>query len=143
MLPYKKQDIVEFEGEYRGFRFYITIHPYIGHRCGYIIIPSNCCIYQRDYSTLKIEAHGGLTYSGFDFEDKWVIGFDCAHIGDAPDIKAALKFYKNTEYEESIKNNSKCMYGGKDDEIRTLDYCIDECKKIIDQILEKENLNNE
>ena len=52
------------------------------HRCGYVGVPQNHVAYDKKYSDLPIEVHGGLTY-GTTEEDglKW-FGFDCAHVGD-------------------------------------------------------------
>lgn len=88
----------------------------IGHRCGYVGIPSTHEDHNKSYEDIDVCAHGGLTYSGdsrsyptisTEEENLWWVGFDCAHIDDI----------------ESI--------GGQ-----TLEYCIKECESIANQLKE-------
>ena len=70
--------------KYRGYGCMIKEQD-CGHLCGYVIIPEwhagvNKDMYDEVYG--EIEVHGGLTYSDSQPEG-WVIGFDCAHAGDA------------------------------------------------------------
>ena len=61
------------------------------HLCGYVRVPHKSPLVGMDYSKidLKIEVHGGLTFSGRPWDEKgkeqldgWWFGFDCAHAGD-------------------------------------------------------------
>lgn len=88
----------------------------VGHRCGYVAIPSTHKDHNKRYYDIDVCAHGGLTYSGdsksypaisTDEENLWWVGFDCAHYDDIASI------------------------GGQ-----TLEYCIQECESIANQLKE-------
>lgn len=78
------------------------------------------------------DVHGGITYSGGGADSKypvksdlWWFGFDCAHAGDRDDVslmdEANLKIhmgYPNLDYGE----------------VRTTEYCINECKNLSRQL---------
>lgn len=83
------------------------------------------------------DVHGGLTYSGKgDYpvkSDLWWFGYDCAHAGDAKDLSKLTDKEKEFELKFSMPNN----------EIhRTLEYCVDECKSLANQIEVLENTLN-
>ena len=71
-----------------GYACFTKVHPYLCHRCGYVAVPEShplyCC---PDYwcdDIDRVTVHGGVTY----FEKDGgccIIGFDTAHLGDAPD----------------------------------------------------------
>lgn len=75
-------------GEAYGFKW-IVRHNGIGYRCGYVLLPDSHKWYNVDYDNIEnISVHGGLTYARREVHDNetyWVVGFDCAHAGDAPD----------------------------------------------------------
>ena len=50
--------------------------------CGYITLTKDSSLYGVGYDDLDLHAHGGLTYDGYDENENWVIGFDCAHYQD-------------------------------------------------------------
>ena len=78
----EKPSIVEKEWEAYGFKCKV-IFVRQSHRCGYVGIPKGHVAYDKDYTDLPIEVHGGLTYGQFGEDGlKW-FGFDCAHAGDA------------------------------------------------------------
>jgi hypothetical protein len=58
---------------------------------GYVVIPEGHPFYQMDYFDIPVEVHGGLTFGQTiipgaailsDLVGKFVIGFDCGHLGD-------------------------------------------------------------
>lgn len=51
---------------------------------GYVILPKNHPFHGVDYNILNdyVDAHGGLTYSDFNKENEWMVGFDTAHYMD-------------------------------------------------------------
>ena len=62
---------------------------------GYVLIPQNNPLHGKHYDDIKVNVHGGLTFSelvdnemvedwGLDKEDfgKWCVGFDTAHFLD-------------------------------------------------------------
>ncbi len=89
------------------------------------------------------DVHGGLTYAGggkngdYPVEsDLWWLGFDCAHYNDGRDFVTAKSLF--TDDGESMKSiafleDIERMYP-TDREIRTLDYVVDECKSLAEQL---------
>lgn len=68
--------------EFKANGFKCTIFEmYMGHLCGYLHIPRGHALWGKHYNDIDVDVHGGLTYSQPEGED-WVIGFDCAHLGD-------------------------------------------------------------
>lgn len=58
---------------------------------GYVVIPEGHPFYQMDYFDIPVEVHGGITFGQTiipgaailsDLVGKFVIGFDCGHLGD-------------------------------------------------------------
>ena len=77
----EKESITEKEWESHGFkcRAIFVRHSY---RCGYVGIPKGHPAYEKSYSDLPIEAHGGLIYGRIEDDGLHWFGFDCAHAGD-------------------------------------------------------------
>lgn len=85
------RDLIEKEGDELQWDYNcsngVIIHCSI-HRndvkalCGYITLTKDSSLYSVDYDDINISAHGGITYQGYDQNENWVIGFDCAHYGD-------------------------------------------------------------
>ncbi len=99
-----------------------------GHLCGYVIIPIDIDIGECGD---KLDVHGGITFDKVK-NGEIKIGFDCAHCFDIrpsmerlyktdPDLIRIRKKYPNSLiFERSYKN---------------INFCIDECKKLINQII--------
>ena len=92
--------------EYRGYQCRILKQSWFGkdnylltgqsiystsYYSGYVVIPEGHPFYQMDYSDIPVEVHGGLTFGQTiipgaailsDLVGKFVIGFDCGHLGD-------------------------------------------------------------
>lgn len=56
---------------------------------GYVAVSEDHPWFNKDYDSINVDIHGGLTFAGFpndgmpkDVEDMWVVGFDCAHFND-------------------------------------------------------------
>lgn len=137
--------ILETRFEYRGF-VCVVLFQHMGHRCGYVAIPKGNKYYNVYYTEIPVSCHGGLTYSSGelalnDDSDVWWIGFDCNHWKDGRDYPALYKYYfDDKEAMKIIKKigESDTMFGTqKGTTIRSLDYCIDECINIVDQISEE------
>lgn len=102
------------------------------------IIPLVCFGAKEDkvYASPDVyfDVHGGITFSDGglralpDVKDLWWFGFDCAHAGDAPDLNKM-----NPKLREVYEK-----FPSKTDVVRTLKYCIQECKNLADQLKEKE-----
>lgn len=108
-----------------------------GSLCGYVIIPIGHELYSKDYQDINIDVHGGLTFGEYNEKEHW-IGFDCAHLGD---LIPSMELFK-------IKNNRYLKYLWPIPEelneysifnptYRNIEFCIQECKSMADQIKHK------
>ena len=68
------------DGVYKGWHYKII--NYGTHPCAYVEIPQEHGLYGVDYIDINIDCHGGLTYSKFDEDGNYYIGWDYAHYGD-------------------------------------------------------------
>ena len=129
-------NVVEKEGTFFGFP-YAVIMTELGHRCGYVGIPPEHCLYGKNLEELnKIRVHGGVTY-GFDNrkgypvktkEPMFFIGFDCGHYGDAPDPSVAARIPTISVYLNP---------GGID---RTREFVENECHEMAKQLANYEEV---
>lgn len=129
--------------EYKGFPCVVLFMP-VGFRNGYVGLPQENKYYSKGYDFIPVNCHGGLTYASRELygqEDKntWWIGFDCGHCCDGFDIEAIKEHYKD---DALVLSQLEIMQGyysmaNSDTEFRTLDYVKEECKKIVDQLLEE------
>ena len=133
----KNKPILEFVGIYKDFRFVVIFQP-MGYRCGYVLVPHYHDVYEKRYEDINVQCHGGLTYSshilmGTQYPSWW-IGFDCAYAGDIVDRDSLIHYYG----EEQNSYNHMMNYVANDNTqfgtVKTLDFCITECKNIIDQL---------
>lgn len=110
------------EIHYKGYKGVIVQHPNVGHLCGYVVIPEDHPLYQKNYDEIDLEVHGELTYSDSDLisvGEDFCIGFDCAHAGDwIP------------------------MYGFENDTYKDITFVENEIKSLIDQIKDNEKESN-
>ena len=122
--------ILESIFHYKDFQCAVVFQM-LGHRCGYVKIPLWHPMYEKDYYEFNnIKCHGGITYGshtllGKVYRSGWWIGFDCAHIDDAPDSQSMLKYFN--------KNIEEQRHSGY---VKTLDFCRQECKNIVDQLIQ-------
>jgi hypothetical protein len=144
---------IEGGGIYKDYEYLITFTDR-GHRCGYVAVPPAHPKYdnsEKEYSCeFPVECHGGVTFYGnhsakdmleHPCEDQWV-GFDAAHGDDKPCIKTAKEYFGETDSIKWLEKNSSIM---DDDDWfwrpsvhRTFQYMEQECKSIIDQLIEQE-----
>jgi hypothetical protein len=116
----------------------------MGHRCGYVGVPEGHSAYGANYEDVRtingeyIDVHGGLTFadkgspgwpSAKENNFFW-LGFDCAHVGDAPDLNW-LRL--NNPKMFSIRQDFHGLFRS-DETVKTLDYCIAECEKLAAQL---------
>ena len=92
----------------------------MGHHCGYVGVPPQHPAHGKGYDDellYDIRVHGGLTYADKpplqDNSSFWALGYDCAHLGDKiPGMP----------------------FGCDDGVFRGLDYCIDQCESLAQQL---------
>ena len=132
-----KSSKVEKQFNYRGYNC-VCLGLSMGHRCGYVKLET-----PKSYNDLDvIDCHGGLTFSDYfkgektiesGIEEGFYIGFDCAHWGDGRDNGLI------TELNEPQMISALMMMNGiydSDDIVRTLEFVEQECKMIVDQLIE-------
>lgn len=130
--------------DYKGFPC-VVLMQHMAFRTGYVGIPKGHKLYGVGYDGIGIDCHGGLTYSDKSLalqndEDTWWIGFDTGHYCDGKDYEMAIKMFAD---DVAVLNG--IMLCKKIDErfgtntlpVRTLEYCEDQCKYIVDQILQE------
>lgn len=166
LLPIGKDNkpwiAVEGGGTYKNLEYLIVLTP-MGHRCGYVAVPpghkldfvksekKKMPFSDREYTSYEydaygIECHGGITFCKRDHDlkdllttscnDLW-LGFDCGHAYDGKDYDALEKhFGKDCDmlkfYDEHPQFKDKEW-----ETVKTFDYVENECKSIIDQLIEK------
>lgn len=92
-----------------------------GALCGYVAVTDTHPFYKKDYDSVPVEVHGGLTYADLcmdaaedhgvchrpgkgEPDNVWWFGFDCAHYGDhspAYARDASDERYKSVSYVEA------------------------------------------
>ena len=82
---------------------------------------------------LYFDVHGSITYSEHDTSYRfgkpgvWWFGFDCGHHGDAREIDHPAVDESTRRVERDFPSRGI---------VRTLEYCVAECKKLADQLHE-------
>ena len=133
--------------EYKGYTCHVNRvyrqEPYNpeywfgGHLCGYVEIPKDNKYYEKHYDDIDVDCHGGLTYSEM-VDEKWKIGFDCAHSGD---ISPSIENFKKTNSEMKEFEKRFPVPKGFENFIlfnpiyRNIEFCINECCNIVDQLI--------
>ena len=75
---------------------------------------------------------------GQDDRDIWWIGFDCGHCCDGYDLEKVKEYFSGDSETMKMLSYMRNYHEliNKDHDFRTLEYCKEECKKIVDQIME-------
>lgn len=143
--------VIEGGGEYKGYEFLVTFTD-MGFRCGYVAVPPTHPVhsfFNEDYNYPELECHGGVTFFGKSHlaellienpcEDKWV-GFDCGHCEDLTDLKTFDKYFPEADkfQRDYVDGNSSKKSTIWPMEMRTKDYVIENCKRMIDELITKE-----
>lgn len=90
------------------------------------------------------DVHGGITYEGGGQDSKypiesdlWWLGFDCGHAGDGRDLDLVEQLWGDDEHIKSrLKIEREFQLNFPDDVIRTKEYVVEECKSLVDQIID-------
>lgn len=129
-MIYQKDRKIEllYTEKYKNYQYYILnlgTHP-----TAYVEISKGHKLYNKNYNDININVHGGLTYSDNELmgisSNNWYIGWDYAHCND----------YCGCE--EYMPENIR-TYGKK----WTTEEIIEECKNVIEQIIEFESKGDE
>ena len=128
-----KYVVEETRFDYKGYPC-VVLFVDMGHRCGYIGIPRKSWKPELEDA---VDCHGGVTYCKShlnlqDDTDKFWIGFDTAHFGDGKDLEKVKEYFG----EETLKTLLKWSISSVGDSVCTLDYCIEQCKSMVDQTIE-------
>lgn len=124
------------KGEEADYEWEVTANQ-IGYRCGYVRVPAGHPWHGFGYDDIEPypEVHGGLTFAEPDTDcgkggadNAWWLGFDCAHMGDAPD-PALPGCHQLTEPYRSLFSLGT---------IRTTEYVIAQCRGLVRQAAEAE-----
>ncbi len=128
--------------EYKGFSCVILFMPG-AYRCGYVGLPKRNRFYGKDYDDIPVDCHCGLTYSNENLyhqsdENTWWIGFDCAHGCDGYDTETAKRLFADDKNVVEQLERMEDYFGIRDENpVRTLEYCEEQCKSIVEQVIEK------
>lgn len=116
-------------------------HPRCGHWCGYVGVAEGHPFFEKDYSDVDVDVHGGLTFADMcqpgeqeltgvchvpgknEPDHVWWLGFDCAHSGDwsPSDALHALRGYPFTR--------------SVDEEYRDIEYVKRQCASLAAQLV--------
>lgn len=98
------------------------------HHCGYVELPERLGEPGYDESPImELNVHGGVTYAGnlLEMDNKYVVGYDCAHYGDYMKCPEELK---GTDMEK--------LWAFDDGVWRDEEFCTNECESLAKQISE-------
>ena len=92
----------------------------IQYRCAYVVIKKNHPWIKKEYGDIHkdvdLDVHCGLTFSSYSLllgDREWLIGFDCAHLGDRdnPFYKDDIGRFADTDHywtlEDMIQETNK------------------------------------
>lgn len=120
--------LLEKKDTYRGLEYFV-IHHYFSklthHRCGYIIT-NRTMVDKLGLDT--IDCHGGITFCG------WRINY--TKLGDRKTVDS----FNDRDVTHEVHNDLifigfDCAHGEDLFNPKSLDFCIDQCKHIIDQLV--------
>lgn len=140
------EPILETSFTYKNYKCCVLFQS-LGFRCGYVLVPRWHKLYGQLYSNVdcsNIKCHGGLTYSSHSLlgqeSPSWWIGFDCAHTGDVQDTESQIRYF-GTSKVDSFFTMLNFMIGNNTEfgTVKNLDFCIQECRNIVDQLVQMED----
>lgn len=123
--------------DYKGFPCVILFMP-MGYRCGYVGI-----LKETNIDEDSIDCHCGVTYIDTHLHnqtdtDKLWIGFDCGHACDGFDLAKIKELYADDESimrQIAIMEKTGYFESCNENPIRTLEYCEEQCKGIVEQLI--------
>lgn len=144
--------IQEIRFEYKNFPCVVLMNV-LGYRTGYVGIQKNHIYYQCSYQNIPISCHGGLTYAdnnliGQTDKNIWWIGYDTGHGLDGRDFESAERLFQGypislLHIKKTKKIFEEFSFIPKQKlKACTLKYCIEECKSIVDQLINENKGEN-
>lgn len=128
--------VVEKQFQYKGHDCICTFCRN-GYRWGYVSTTLH-----RGCSRFDIDCHCGISFVGalpeaYAPKHAFYIGFDCGHICDGIDTQLAYEYGLIDEVAKEMLDKSFFYLSGYP--VRDIDYVVEQCKKIVDQleVLEK------
>lgn len=120
MLKILQDEPVYKKAKYRGYLYEVKRSELLQSYCGYVYVPNSTLDSNRMIFELnRIDCHGGITY----YDDER-IGFDTSHFNDL-----IPRFFLDG-------------IGGISGVYRDINFCENECKKIINQLIKIGNSYN-
>lgn len=131
----RKFAVVEKQFQYKGHDC-ICVFIRNGYRCGYV-----STTLRRNYDDFDVDCHCGLTFCGtlpeaYAPKEAFYIGFDCGHCCDGIDTKLAYDLGLIDEATKEMFEQS--FFYLSDYPVRDVDYVVEQCKEIVDQLEELE-----
>lgn len=115
-----------------------------GYRCGYVGLPMESKFYGKSYDEIPVDCHCGLTYADKRLHlqndtSTWWIGFDCGHACDGYDVQKIKELYSDDEnIMKQVERMSDYFKIFTENPVRTLEYCEEQCRRIVESIIEFE-----
>lgn len=112
-----------------------------GYLCAYVKIPESHEYYLENVDDIGVSCPWGLSYAEM-HEDGFWIGFDCGHSNDIiPSMERMINDNSEMSIWKKDIQNLRERYGQKCPEIfrkayKNIDFCIEECKNIVNQLIE-------
>lgn len=141
----KEPDLVEWRDEATGYPCLVVRGP-MGALCGYVGVPAGHPAHGKDYDSVEVSAHGGLTYGAScagnichvpqpgEEDHVWWLGFDCAHAFDV----APRLLEIHTRLEAKLRKEQPQLFEGyvRRDTYKPLAYVQNECTELAAQLKE-------
>ncbi len=124
---------------YKNFQYAVWLNTKKGYRCGYIKIPENHVLYEKQFDEFECSIDSVmLTFSGhIKGLSGWFIGFDHNHLYDGVDEDAIRKYHPDNA--DFYINDAYSYHDGRYNIYATLDTVIEECQNVIDELITKYN----
>ncbi len=104
-------DFAEFIDDVSMYKCQIKRSVTGGGLCGYVVLPHNHPLYGKDIEDKdhpKINVHGGITYSSFNEDGEFLVGFDCQH-GITDFIPKMFTLQKESAYKDFAFVKAECI----------------------------------
>lgn len=118
-------DKIQWPDEATGLPCLIVRNDFVGALCGYVGVPQDHPAFGKQYDTLDVHVHGGLTFANScahgdeaenichvpgagESDNVWWFGFDCAHLYDAVPSARMPSFADHDIYRDVAYVTAQC-----------------------------------